>query len=193
LWLDAALTEQVLINLLKNALYYLNDFPNSNVTIGIEKDYEYKGALYNTIYVHDTGPGIPEGAMGNLFNDFYTSGKKGGTGLGLAFCRRNMRAFGGDIICESKFGNGKNGWTKFTLLFNILSDEELDAAQKLIEANNDNQRGRILIVDDERTNLMLTKKKVEKAINVVKIAETIGGITSIVPSMAALIFDFPKS
>ena len=38
-----------------------------------------------------------------------------------------------------------------------------------------------------------TKKNVEKAIMVVKIAETIGGITSIVPSMAAFILDFPKS
>ena len=38
-----------------------------------------------------------------------------------------------------------------------------------------------------------TKKKVENAIMVVRIAETIGGITSIVPSIAALILDLPKS
>ena len=38
-----------------------------------------------------------------------------------------------------------------------------------------------------------TKKNVEKAISVVKIAETIGGITSIVPSIAARILDFPLS
>ena len=38
-----------------------------------------------------------------------------------------------------------------------------------------------------------TKKKVENAMIVVKIAETIGGITSMVPSIAALILDLPKS
>ena len=38
-----------------------------------------------------------------------------------------------------------------------------------------------------------TKKKVEKAMIVVKIAEIIGGITSIVPSIAAFTLDFPKS
>ena len=41
-----------------------------------------------------------------IFDDFFTSDKKGGTGLGLPFCKRVMEAFGGDITCESVEGEG---------------------------------------------------------------------------------------
>jgi signal transduction histidine kinase/CheY-like chemotaxis protein len=58
---------------------------------------------YSVIYVHDTGPGINPKIMPKLFGSFFTSGKKGGTGLGLSFCRRNMKIFGGDIVVESQF------------------------------------------------------------------------------------------
>ncbi len=70
-------------------------------------------------------------------------------------------------------------------------------AGKIINASiKETVRVRITIVETSLKKLPKfpsTKKKVEKAIKVVKIAVTIGGITSIVPSMAALIFDFPKS
>lgn len=106
----------IVSNLIKNALYYLDQFPDSVVTIGTERRTICR-IEYNVIYVHDTGPGISANILPKLFDDFYTSDKKNGTGLGLSFCKRNMKAFGGDIICESEFGNGKNGWTKFSLLF----------------------------------------------------------------------------
>ncbi|MCE3255480.1 MAG: hypothetical protein K0R25_974, partial [Rickettsiaceae bacterium] len=93
----------IIFNLLKNALYYLDQYPNSTITIGTDKK-EVNGTQYNTIYIHDTGPGIATNAIPKLFGDFYTSGKKEGTGLGLAFCKRNMKLFGGDIICESELG-----------------------------------------------------------------------------------------
>ncbi|MCE3255637.1 MAG: multi-sensor hybrid histidine kinase [Rickettsiaceae bacterium] len=93
----------IIYNLLKNALYYLKEYPESTITIGTDKK-EVNGTPYNTIYIHDTGPGIATNAIPKLFGDFYTSGKKEGTGLGLAFCKRNMKLFGGDIICESELG-----------------------------------------------------------------------------------------
>lgn len=155
----------ILFNLLKNSLYYLSQFPNAVITVGIEKNREYQNKIYNAIYVHDTGPGIKEEIIDNLFSDFYTSGKKGGTGLGLAFCRRNMNIFGGQVICESKFGEGGSGWTKFSLLFPILPEEQLLKAQEFLNNNSCNQRGKILIVDDEHVNLIVTKRKIEKNLN----------------------------
>ena len=111
----------IIYNLLKNALYYLNQYPDSIVTIGVETfnsslrvtngsaaiqnvDAEVTGlphhasmvrndgsgidySKYNVIYVYDTGPGIPSNILPKLFGDFFTSGKKEGTGLGLAFCK----------------------------------------------------------------------------------------------------------
>jgi len=141
----------IVFNLLKNALYYLNQFPESVVTIGTERR-TVDGAEFNVIYVNDTGPGIPPHIIPKLFGDFYTSGKKEGTGLGLSFCKRNMQMFGGDIICESEFGK----WTRFSLLFPKLSDEEIRRAK--LEA----KKKKILLVDDQEVNLITTKSKLEK-------------------------------
>jgi two-component system CAI-1 autoinducer sensor kinase/phosphatase CqsS len=141
----------IVFNLLKNALYYLNQFPESFVTVGTEKR-KVDGTEYNVIYVNDTGPGIPPHIIPKLFGDFYTSGKKEGTGLGLSFCKRNMQMFGGDIICESEFGK----WTRFSLLFPKLSEEEVR------EAKLEGKKKKILLVDDQEVNLITTKSKLEK-------------------------------
>ncbi len=141
----------IIFNLLKNALYYLNQFPNSVVTIGTERR-KIGGVDYNVIYVNDTGPGIPPHIIPKLFGDFYTSGKKEGTGLGLSFCKRNMQMFGGDIICESEFGK----WTRFSLLFPKLSEEEIKKAKL------EGKKRKILLVDDQEVNLITTKSKLEK-------------------------------
>lgn len=141
----------IVFNLLKNALYYLNQFPESVVTVGTEKR-TISGTEYNAIYVNDTGPGIPPHIIPKLFGDFYTSGKKEGTGLGLSFCKRNMQMFGGDIICESDFGK----WTRFSLLFPNLSEEEVRRAKL------EGKKKKILLVDDQEVNLITTKSKLEK-------------------------------
>lgn len=141
----------IVFNLLKNALYYLNQFPESLVTIGTERR-TIAGTEYNVIYVNDTGPGIPPHIIPKLFGDFYTSGKKEGTGLGLSFCKRNMQMFGGDIICESEFGK----WTRFSLLFPKLSEEEVRRAKL------EGKKKKILLVDDQEVNLITTKSKLEK-------------------------------
>ena len=141
----------IIFNLLKNALFYLNEYPDSVVTIGL-KERVIKGKKMNSIFINDTGPGIPEESLEKLFEDFYTSGKKDGTGLGLAFCKRNMITFGGDIICESKVGK----WTKFSLLFPRISKDELK------KVGSAERKRKILIVDDQKTNLVITKSKIEK-------------------------------
>lgn len=154
----------IMYNLIKNALYYLSEFPNSKITIGTEQRL-IQHKMWNVIYVYDSGPGIPQDALSKLFDDFFTSGKKDGTGLGLAFCKRTMLAFGGDIICESKFGDGKQGWTKFSLLFPKLSEEELKVAQQQNDNTMDSiKKAKILIVDDQETNLIITKQKISMAL-----------------------------
>ncbi len=141
----------IVFNLLKNAFYYLNQFPESIITIGTERRM-IDGTEYNVIYVNDTGPGIPPHIIPKLFGDFYTSGKKEGTGLGLSFCKRNMQMFGGDIICESEFGK----WTRFSLLFPKLSEEEIRKAKL------EGKKRKILLADDQEVNLITTKSKLEK-------------------------------
>ena len=144
-------------NLIKNALYYSSSFPDFNIKIGFDQK-KINGKTYNIIYFLDNGPGISPDKMDKLFKDFSTFSKKGGTGLGLAFCKKNMKIFDGDIICESKFGEGNQGWTKFSLLFPYPSEEDI------IKTNLNSQKKKILIVDDHKINIIALKNKIEKCL-----------------------------
>ncbi|WP_237073414.1 ATP-binding response regulator [Prosthecochloris sp. GSB1] len=132
----------VLFNLIMNAFYFIKPYPEGRIVIRQEK-----GRLQNRIYVRDTGPGIPPENIDKLFNPFFTSGKKGGTGLGLAYCKRVMRAFSGDIACSSVYGS----YTEFMLSFPVVSDNDLaefrrNIVDRYLELFRDK---RILLVDDE--------------------------------------------
>jgi two-component system CAI-1 autoinducer sensor kinase/phosphatase CqsS len=111
---------------------------------------------FNIIYFLDNGPGIQSAKIGKLFKDFTTFSKSGGTGLGLAFCIKNMKILGGDIICESEYGNGDQGWTKFSLLFPTPSQLEIKKSQEAKKIK------KILLVDDHKINLIALKTKIEK-------------------------------
>lgn len=101
---DETLFIFVLFNLFKNALYYHRLYPGMKLVVTVnERD----------VSVTDTGPGIPKTVLPRLFDSFQTSGKVGGTGLGLAYCKRVMTAFNGDIVCDSVEGEG----SRFTLRF----------------------------------------------------------------------------
>jgi CheY-like chemotaxis protein len=159
----------IIYNLLKNAIHYFDQYPNATITIGTQIANSPIGSIshrmiadshnldsldlshYNAIYIHDTGPGISDEVLPKLFGDFFTSGKKDGTGLGLAFCKRNMIAFGGNILCESEFGK----YTKFSLLFPKITDRDLS------QVKTDAEKKKILIVDDQQFNLFTSKAGVE--------------------------------
>ena len=139
---DETLYVFVLFNLIINAFYFIRPIPDARISIRIQR-----GAAQNRVYVRDTGPGIPPENLERLFEAFFTSGKKGGTGLGLAYCKRVMRAFGGDIACDSVQGE----YTEFMLTFPAVNDQELARYRKQTIAQyapvfHDK---RILLVDDE--------------------------------------------
>jgi two-component system CAI-1 autoinducer sensor kinase/phosphatase CqsS len=109
----------VIFNLLKNSLYYLKSHPNEYVKIYVKIGLE--NSKYNQLIVEDNGPGIPADKIKRIFDSFYTSGKKEGTGLGLDFCKKTMDSFEGKIECESEVGK----FTRFILSFPKLSESEL--------------------------------------------------------------------
>jgi len=138
----------VLFNLIKNALYYLALVPAARVTITVAG---------HQVKVHDTGPGIAPDALAKLFQPFSSVGKAGGTGLGLAYCRRVMRAFGGEIECESVPGH----YTQFTLRFPQVSAQESHNHHLAIMARARAAFAgkRLLIVDDDAAQRMTTRHK----------------------------------
>ncbi|MFZ5624955.1 MAG: sensor histidine kinase [Gemmatimonadota bacterium] len=89
-WCDPALVEQILLNLLKNAIDAMSPGGRVTITVGTSAD----GAW---LEVADTGPGIAPEARRQLFNPFVTT-KASGTGLGLAVSRRLARAMGGELV-----------------------------------------------------------------------------------------------
>jgi len=91
---DETMAIFVLINLLKNSLYY-----KAKINIWLDADKK-------CLYFKDDGAGIPADKLEFIFDDFFTSDKKDGTGLGLPFCKRVMQAFGGNISCQSIIGEG---------------------------------------------------------------------------------------
>lgn len=146
---DETALELVVFNLLKNALYYMPLHPDLSITVTVES------APQHRILVRDTGPGIrPEIAAG-LFEEFQSVGKVEGTGLGLAFCRRSMRACGGDISCRSVPGL----FTEFTLVF---PPAPTGAGQPALPAAAPpaNLAGRtVLVVDDSAFNRMIVRAR----------------------------------
>jgi signal transduction histidine kinase len=97
--------KQVMINLLSNAIKY--NRKNGSIILKIEIQ-EHK----LIISVQDTGVGIPEDALGHLFEKFYrvreNESKAAGTGLGLSICKQIVQGHGGTIEIKSKLGIGTN-------------------------------------------------------------------------------------
>jgi signal transduction histidine kinase len=88
----------ILFNLLKNACYSLQSATKGEIHITLER-----GSSANLILFRDTGLGIDPGIVGKVFEGFFTT-KHDGTGAGLAFCKRTVNSFGGDITCNSVLG-----------------------------------------------------------------------------------------
>jgi signal transduction histidine kinase len=88
---DPALVEQILLNLLKNAIEALPPGGNIRLATGSEN-----GSAY--VVVADDGPGLSPEIRAALFNPFITTKGSAGTGLGLAISRRLARALGGELV-----------------------------------------------------------------------------------------------
>ncbi|HAS64157.1 MAG TPA: hybrid sensor histidine kinase/response regulator, partial [Vibrio sp.] len=66
----------VIFNLLRNAIYYFDSYPDSRVEITT-----LLGKYENFLVIRDSGPGIPSSLLNRIFDDFFTYSKSGGSGL----------------------------------------------------------------------------------------------------------------
>ncbi|MCY3886587.1 MAG: HAMP domain-containing sensor histidine kinase [Chloroflexi bacterium] len=97
---DADRLEQVLANLVDNALRYTP--PGGRVVLSTRQESE----ATVSVSVTDSGPGIRAEEVPHLFDRFYKGGRQGGTGLGLAIARELVRAQRGEIQIASTPGEG---------------------------------------------------------------------------------------
>lgn len=108
LYVDPALVEQILINLLLNAVQAVDGMDDP--TIELQATLNRYGRT--TIEVRDNGPGIEADVQERIFVPFFST-KDDGSGIGLSLSRRIMHAHGGQLTVASVPGDGAT----FTLQF----------------------------------------------------------------------------
>ena len=99
--IDTYLIEQVLINLILNAVDACSRLPNANIIISARKDIDRN----TNIRIQDNGSGIPEEILDSIFIPFFTT-KKNGSGIGLSLCKQIIMLHRGKILIHSKQGVG---------------------------------------------------------------------------------------
>ncbi|MBQ6712078.1 MAG: HAMP domain-containing protein [Clostridia bacterium] len=114
---DAERIQQVIINIITNAIKYNKPQGSIAITGGVEGDQVF-------LRVEDTGIGVPKADLERLFERFYRvdkarSRESGGTGLGLAIAKQIVESHGGHIGFESEYGKG----SVVTLYLPQLKDE----------------------------------------------------------------------
>ncbi|WP_367040125.1 ATP-binding protein [Streptomyces sp. Je 1-332] len=114
LWADPDKIDQVLSNLLENAVRH----GEGTVTIDVAAasstaSPRERGGAETAVTVSDEGTGIPEESMGRVFTRFWRGSKRGGTGLGLYIVKGIVEAHGGTITVGRAPGGGAQ--FRFTL------------------------------------------------------------------------------
>ncbi|MBF0634093.1 MAG: response regulator, partial [Nitrospinae bacterium] len=136
IYADPPLFDEILLNLLSNAIKFCSK--GDKITVFVPP------GLKSAIAVRDTGKGMDEKTMSNLFKEDMrttTPGTAGelGTGLGLAFCHDIVKAHGGELAVTSELGKG----TEFFVTFPYV-------------------RPLALVVDDDPMALLIVRRHLEK-------------------------------
>lgn len=122
--IDGLLIEQVLVNLVENAIKYTP--ASSPVSISARG-----GPQELIVEVSDRGPGIPPGEEERVFDKFHRvegAGRPAGAGLGLTICRGIVTAHGGTLGVRNRAGGGAS--FRFTIPFGGESPPDLEPSLK---------------------------------------------------------------
>ena len=169
---DAIRLKQVLVNLLGNALKFTH---SGTITLDVQ-EIATSNKYYSTLNfsVKDTGIGIEEINRDKIFKSFVqcdssTSRQYGGTGLGLTISNQLLDLMGSKLNLKSKFGEGSN------FFFTVKFKKAIHVAINPIEGINPNLNykwiplensgyHKILIVEDNRINMLLARTLVKRII-----------------------------
>lgn len=179
---DSDLLNQILFNLLSNAIKFTD---RGHVSLEVDITDEDDRSIEISFSVIDTGIGIPENKIEDIFKEFYqldlsSTKKYEGSGLGLNITKELIEAMEGEIEVESKLGLG----SKFTVKLKFNKGNSVDDRQKSKEEIH-KLKGfsnlNILVVEDDlinqkiiynmlaRNNWNITlESKGEKALDLIK-------------------------
>jgi signal transduction histidine kinase/ligand-binding sensor domain-containing protein/DNA-binding response OmpR family regulator len=158
---DSLRLKQVIINLINNALKFTSKgevFINIFISQAISDS-----ELEIGFSVKDTGIGIPADKLSSLFKAFSqvdssTTRKYGGTGLGLIISERLVKLMDGNLWVESRIGEGST----FNFTIKVKTSDKLPAANTLLPTIANLEGKRILLVDNNKTSLIILKSQLEQ-------------------------------
>ncbi len=120
-WCDANRLEQVLVNLIGNAMDAMRESPERVLTLTAERQ-DGAGPSLIALQVRDSGKGLSETDLQRLFEPFYTTKPSGvGLGLGLAICRDLVAEFGGELQAH----NHPEGGACFVLTVPVEAPDDI--------------------------------------------------------------------
>lgn len=162
---------KALMNILANAVKF-TDKGKISVLMNLQEN-------HLRIDVSDTGIGIPEDRLEEIFKEFQQidssdSRKYGGTGLGLSIARKVIAILGGSISVNSQLGKGST----FTILLPLKSEDEIEKLERLdsrpthfhpavekfeIEVSDDrdkldSKRKAVLVIEDEKEAIYILRQ-----------------------------------
>ena len=113
-WANAAMLEQVITNLVENAIKFAAPGTRTQVEIGCE--IRLSGIR---LWIQDNGIGIPQPYLGRIFEAFETlpsPRRSEGNGIGLAIVKQGMQRMGGRVGVESQPGSGSRFWIELPIV-----------------------------------------------------------------------------
>jgi signal transduction histidine kinase/CheY-like chemotaxis protein len=168
IYADAVRLKQIIVNLIGNSLKFTQ---KGEIRLDISQAFSSKNMTTLYFSVKDTGIGIKKSNQEKIFQSFIqedptTTRKYGGTGLGLAISNQLLGLMKSKLHLISEFGNGSD--FNFSVVFrkshlkrNIeaLNPNQLEKKEDLTKNYN---HAIVLIVEDNRINMLLAKKLIKK-------------------------------
>jgi signal transduction histidine kinase/CheY-like chemotaxis protein/CHASE3 domain sensor protein/HPt (histidine-containing phosphotransfer) domain-containing protein len=148
--------KQILFNLLSNAVKFTNKGSIEIIVCTEQKD---NHSINLIVTIKDTGIGIPENKLDNVFEEFTqaemnTTRQYGGTGLGLSIVKKLITIHKGNIELKSKLGKGT--YFTFIIPYDICNDpQKVEISQDQNKVFSGLKNISILIADDDDYNKML--------------------------------------
>ncbi|MEO5790248.1 MAG: response regulator [Gelidibacter sp.] len=185
IWIDVMRLEQILINLLENALKF-TEKGEIKLSVQVLDDYGNDKMLLR-FAVKDTGIGINEDQLQEILNSFTQeagniTNKYGGTDLDLTISNKLLALVNSELRLESKLGHGSNFFFDLKVK---TENEEIDHSLKDIK--------KVLIVDGNTNNRRILKRMLE--IKNIEIEEADSGLQALItimdnPGFEVIIMDY---
>ncbi len=152
---DLAKLRQIIINLVGNAVKFTNE-GQITIKLGVCSILNGRAGNFLRFEIQDTGIGMDEAGVKNIFKPFVQLGQHEGTGLGLAITQQYINLMGGSIEVESRPGKGSK--FSFAVSFEPADRDKIKMSApsrgRVLEIENA-KNYKVLIVEDQPENRLL--------------------------------------